>query len=247
MNTLLNYGALLREILFPAGCAVCGTPLVYVDEARYGLCPTCRAAFTVEAGRRCGICGKPLVSEIDVCMDCRDAPPRTFDRVLAIFPYAGDGKKLLSSFKFGKNRAAGIFLAEKLAEGTRILLEEIDHSAKLEHPALVPVPPRPGKLKHEGWDQIDFIAGVFKKMGKRGALPPVRRCLKRLRSKSQKKLDKRGRRLNLTGRIQCAKTAPREVILFDDVYTTGATMDACAASLKQSGAEKVFGVCLFYS
>ena len=54
------------------------------------------------------------------------------------------------------------------------------------------------------------------------------------------------RKTNLMGKIICTKPAPKTVILFDDVITTGATLDACAAALKGNGAEKVYGVCLFY-
>jgi predicted amidophosphoribosyltransferase len=48
------------------------------------------------------------------------------------------------------------------------------------------------------------------------------------------------------GKIICAGPPPKIAILFDDVITTGATLDACATALKTAGAEKVYAVCLFY-
>jgi len=106
----------------------------------------------------------------------------------------------------------------------------------------VPVPPRPGKIRKQGWDQIEYLAGLLEK--EHGL--PVTRCLKRLPSRTQKKLNREERGKNLKGRILCIKTPPRIAILFDDVITTGATLNACAASLIEGGAEKVYAVCLFY-
>jgi predicted amidophosphoribosyltransferase len=50
----------------------------------------------------------------------------------------------------------------------------------------------------------------------------------------------------MKGRIICVKAVPRRVLLFDNVITTGSTLDACAEALKEGGAEKVYAVSLFY-
>jgi predicted amidophosphoribosyltransferase len=119
--------------------------------------------------------------------------------------------------------------------------------------AWTPVPPRPGKIKHNGWDQVEYLAGLLEKERGRGDFftPPVCRCLERLPSESQKELDREKRRLNLKGRIvlragKGAGPVPRRAVLVDDVYTTGSTMEACAEALKRGGAEEVYGICLCY-
>ncbi|MDR1024441.1 MAG: ComF family protein, partial [Treponema sp.] len=102
-------------------------------------------------------------------------------------------------------------------------------------------PPRPGKIRRSGWDQVEYLARRLEKEDL-----PVRRCLKRLPSKTQKKLGRQDRLQNLEGRFISTAAPPRRALLIDDVMTTGATLEACAAALKKAGSELVYGICLFY-
>jgi ComF family protein len=232
---------LIREFFFPRGCALCGTSLLGMEEAWYGLCQDCRKSLQDEKGARCSLCGKPLISEIGCCLPCRDGGDRSCSRVTVIFPYIGQYRKLLAAYKFGKNPALGHFLEEKIREGIERL--NVPQSMPPAPAAFIlcPVPPRPGKIRKTGWDQVEYLA----KLLERDKLP-VSRCLKRLPSRSQKTLDREHRLTNLKGRFIPIKKIPKEVILFDDVITTGATLEACATALKAAGAEKVYGICLFY-
>ena len=88
---------------------------------------------------------------------------------------------------------------------------------------------------------MEYLAALLEKKGM-----AVNRCLKRLPSKSQKELGRENRRSNLKGRIVPVRQVPATVMLIDDVMTTGSTLDACAAALKEAGSQTVFGLCLFY-
>lgn len=108
---------------------------------------------------------------------------------------------------------------------------------------VVPVPPRPGKIKERGWDQIEDIA---QRLSKRSV--PVLRCLERTGGMQQKLLGKKARAMNLRGCIAVKPEIliPKHVILIDDLATTGATLDACAVELKNAGCETVRAITLFY-
>jgi ComF family protein len=240
---------LLREYCFPSGCALCGKNLSGTEECWYGLCENCikvlekNSLGDKDRGDRCDRCGRPLVSERGRCMQCRNGEAPCFDRIVTLYPYRGMYRKLLGAYKFGGNLALGHFFAERIRETLARIPEFRDGGEA--GPVLVPVPPRPGKIHSAGWDQMEYLAGLLEKRG--GPPLPVSRCLRRLPTETQKKLDREQRRQNLRGKIVARTGAPETAILLDDVITTGSTMDACAAALRTGGAGKVLGICLFYS
>jgi len=226
------------NFLFPRSCALCGESLTGAGEMRENLCEDCRASVALSRDERCGLCGKPLISERDLCLSCREEKQRSYDRLWVLFPYTGKYRKLLTAYKFGKRIALADFLAEKI-------MEIIAAEPVLKDARIVPVPPRPGKIKENGWDQVDYLVRRLEKTQK--ATMPVVRCLSRKRSKVQKKLNRLERMENLKGRICMRIPPPQTVLLVDDVVTTGSTIQACSSVLKENGAQKVYGLCLFYN
>ena len=224
----------LREYFFPSGCGGCGEALLSTEDAYTGLCGNCRAVFqfAYNEKNRCRYCGRQLISEIDHCLSCRQKEAGKNERfnknlvkIIALFPYSGKFRFVLSAYKFGKMLGTGNFLSRFLILAQEDLDEELDIVGT--NVAWVPVPPRPRKIMQHGWDQIEFLAGRLERARKSGAkTAPVCRCLKRLPSKSQKELNRDERETNLKGKIACIKQPPKTAILFDDVITTGATLGA---------------------
>jgi len=236
MNYLLKILLWVKNLVFPSRCALCETALTDAQEIRYGLCTQCRTQLTALQGHKCNLCGKPLISEIDTCLSCRNDTAKTYDRLWVIFPYTGIYRKLLHSYKFAKNLAPACFLAEKV-------LEVIAVNPDLQDAVIVPVPPRPGKIKETGWDQVEYLVKqILKQSGKND----VCRCLKRRRSKIQKKLDRKERLENMKGRVYLRESPPKTALIIDDVVTTGSTLEVCSEVLKKGGTEKVYGLCLFF-
>ena len=115
---------------------------------------------------------------------------------------------------------------------------------------VVPIPPRPGKVRHTGWDQIAELCSHLRR-GYGITLLPL---LRRLSRTQQKKLTRSGR-LHALGttytlsrharRLQKLGVLPPAVVLIDDVLTTGATLETCAQVLKNAGVQCVYAITLF--
>jgi ComF family protein len=242
MNKLIHLFFLIKGFFFPESCALCGKNLIDICEIRYCLCQECHSLieeqFTAfQEGKKCNLCSKTLISENETCLSCRNGSQRSYDRLWTLFPYIGKFRTLLTAYKFEKKLALAGFFAEKV-------IELIQGTTEMKEICLVPVPPRPGKIKNTGWDQVDYLVRRISKLSKGNIF--AYKCLKRQKSKIQKQLNRKERLENMKGRIFLKGTVPAEAIVIDDVITTGSTMEVCSSVLKDAGTQKVYGLCLFY-
>jgi ComF family protein len=242
MNKLIHFLFWARSFFFPESCALCGKILIDVSEIQYCLCQKCylliEEQFSAsQEGKKCNLCNKTLISEIETCLLCRNGTQRSYDRLWTLFPYTGKFRTLLTEYKFGKKLALANYFAEKI-------IKLIQETTEMKEVCLIPVPPRPGKIKNTGWDQVDYLVKRVSKLSK-GSIRVYRR-LKRLESKVQKQLNRKDRLENMKGRVYLNGKVPSTAIVIDDVITTGSTIEVCSSVLKDAGAQKVYGLCLFY-
>jgi ComF family protein len=221
---LSSLGSLVREWCFSSGCALCGELLLGKEDALYGLCAECRKRLRIVPEER----------------------RASFGPSFSFFPYAGEYRTLMGAYKYGGNRNLGNFLAEVILKELPLFVDPSDIPE-----CWIPVPPRPGKIKKTGWDQVAFLCRCLERF--KGLWPGaglrafyLYPCLKRLPSRLQKELNREDRLHNLKGRIRLTRPVPRRVLLLDDVITTGATLEASAEALKEGGASEVIGLTLFY-
>jgi ComF family protein len=165
-------------------------------------------------------------------MGCRSGAQH-FEANFSLYLYqANAAAQCLSAYKSGGRRLLSGFFAERLLSVYR---------EKHEGLPLVPVPARRESLKKRGFDQIQLICHEMKKRGGPDFLPLLRRSKK---TREQKTLSKEERKKNLTGSIfpalRLPPALPEDVLLVDDVFTTGATANACAEALKNMGVKKVY-------
>ncbi|MCK9168845.1 MAG: hypothetical protein M0P01_00350 [Treponema sp.] len=179
-------------------------------------------------------------------MQCRTEKLLTHtDFVLPLYSYRLWNSVLLFRWKIDGERTLSPFFADRFASALAALPRQL---------VIVPVPPRPGKIRKNGWDQIDEICMFLELHWKYR----VCRILERKTTEEQKTLD-RTERLKTIGRAYSLKTGrrlkeglrrtdgllPQNVCLIDDVMTTGATIESCSAVLKTAGVRKVYAVTLF--
>ena len=233
----------LFTTLFPSDCRLCGSPLVNIS--RLPVCEECLSSIRPIGGGLCGICGErvmgpfALFAEGEVrCGLCRRTQP-PYAKAAAYGSYESGLRELIHLLKYDGVRPAANVLGRMLAEAIVPLQSLFADDAV---PA-IPVPLYTRKRHQRGFNQADLIARAFLKHDASGRFEfsPV---LERTReTQSQIGLSRHQRRENLRGAF--AVTAPeavcgREVLLVDDVFTTGTTVSECARVLRRAGAGKVY-------
>jgi ComF family protein len=216
-------------VVFPGRCLACGAWMDVEADPLVPVCARCRTGLEPIAEPRCPTCGMPLLVEEGRCTRCRSAG-YAFASSVAVFEYRGVVRELVIAFKSGRRRRLALLFAPYLAA----LLADSRPGT-----AVVPVPSRPGRSDP---DPVELLA---RELERRHGVR-VMRLLRRRPGAAQKSLSHADRLRNLRGRIHVARGArpTGTLVLLDDVFTTGATLDACTRVLLAAGAARVDAVTL---
>ncbi len=219
----------LLDMILPHYCILCARkPRQAGDNEHVPLCRECASGLVPIPSPRCECCGRELYSEVRICWDCRNSGHQC-DSVYPLFRFKGDVATLLRNYKSSRRRSLAPFWAT-------LMKQQLD--VRWPGWTVIPVPPRPEKLKAREWDQVEALAECLERRAVN-----VERILVRGKSGQQKLLDRASRKLN-AGRAYSLDPAhsgpvPERIVLIDDVYTTGATIDTCSSVLRAAGAARV--------
>lgn len=253
-STRIHLPAFLRHTaeslfatLFPADCRLCLRPLSNIS--RLPVCLECLQKVRPFAGRRCFTCGEILTAqsvpgfEADStakCGMCQRVQP-SFERAVSYGAYDGELRELIHLFKYQRVRPAAAELGKLLGGAMARLASEIGGS----RPFLVPVPLHKGRAGERGFNQAERIAKeALRWLPFAAELRPE--LLERRRpTSSQTGLTRHQRRENVRSAFhvpyrRLKELRERDVILVDDVMTTGTTAEECARVLKRAGAARVW-------
>lgn len=217
------------DLLYPPRCPVCHEPAPH----GHAICPDCTGRLPVITGNRCRKCGKPAEKAGGLCRDCAEAG-HVYKEGLGIFLYEDTMRESISWLKYRGRREYGRIFGMLMGRCAR------DELKRWQAEALVPVPVHRKRLLRRGYNQAEELS-----VGLSGftGLPVLSKALRRSgETRAMKELTPGERRKNLAGAFARGdgSAAGKKVVIVDDIYTTGSTIDVCASLLLEQGAEAVF-------
>ena len=233
------------SVLFPSDCRICGQPLLNIS--RLPVCPQCLAEMEPVRGKVCSTCGERVLSTYALADDdglircplCRRLD-RPFERAVAYGSYEDGLRELIHLLKYNGVRPAAAILGRMLAESITILLPLFEQKPVL----VIPVPLHKSKRRQRSFNQAELISRAALKLLPERQFELTPDLLGRVReTASQIGLTAHQRRENMRGAFavtRAAEVTGREVLLVDDVYTTGTTASECARVLRRAGARRVW-------
>lgn len=220
----------LLDLLFPPRCPFC-------DEITFeGVCEFCRKKVTMVTDPFCMKCGKPVTDRTrEYCEDCTSMR-HGFESGRALLVYDDMVRHSIYHFKYASRKEYAKVYAKMMGQNFKQYVEQISPDI------LIPVPLHKKRMKKRGYNQAQLVA---KCLEKEWGIPCRADLVRRTKNtRPQKELDRAERQNNLKKAFKIIENDVKlkTIILIDDIYTTGSTMDALAEALLQNGAAKVYFV-----
>lgn len=243
-SALRAWGQAALDFIFPAECAACKG---FSGDDRVSIfCKTCWDGIQRLDAPGCRQCGRPFLAFAAapgfpefLCGECQASPP-FFDRAISAAFYGGVMKAAIHQFKFSQKTGLGNMLAS-------VILQAID--GKFDpavYRIILPVPLHRSRYKQRGYNQAELLA---RHVADAHHLTLMTENLVRVRQTTAqwKIATRRDRRKNVKDAFQVRvpeQIRGQHLIVLDDIFTTGATVNECAKVLKEAGAASVFVVTL---
>lgn len=217
--------SMANQTMFPEGikCIFCGKDINHFDEKPF--CNECQNELLFNDGKRCKVCDMPINGESEVCDFCK-TNHKHFYKARAMFEYDGKVRSCLLNFKSNNQK----YLAKPIAF---LMYNSLPDDMK-NFDIILPVPLSNKSLKQRGFNQSGLLANEIAKISGKPTYENV--LLKTKETEHQKELTFKDRQQNLSGafKIENRKLIKgKNVLLVDDVMTTGATANACSEILKK--------------
>ncbi len=226
----------LINIIFPRDitCVLCDRELFDINEGN--LCNICMGSLQFTIGNTCRVCGRliPSSNKYRVCNNCM-LLDRNFDIGVSVLEYDDYSKKMFFDFKYyGKKYFAhtmAVFIKKKL----------IDLDLDVDIDCFVPVPLNKKKQEKRGFNQAELICKYLSELTGIKTLD----CIDRIKNtRALNGLSPEERQSVLKGSFALNQDlGDRVIVLVDDIFTTGSTINTCSKLLKENGAEFIISAC----
>ncbi len=229
------------HFLYPTTCPGCNCVVEWEKDGWKlgdGFCLDCRSKVEYALEPLCKICGKRLSDDrAEICSDCRRRG-HAFHQGRGVYIYSGAMHLSMYRFKYSNRRS----YSEVYVLDTLRLLGPWLHSLSVD--AVVPIPMYGPKERRRGYNQARVFAEALGRELGIAVLPDL--VIRTRDTKPMKGLSKSSRQSNLKNAFNITTTDVKfnKILLVDDIYTTGATLDAVAQVLKQAGVADVYGLYL---
>lgn len=222
---ILNF---LLTFIYPKACMSCNTLLNY--NTKIELCDNCAKDFNPYRGNRCITCDRPI-DNTGECSICK-SEKIYFEKGYCVYPYAGAVRNTILNFKFKNMALYYTYLGSKMTEYYfEYIMESYDY--------ITAVPIHKKKLKIRGYNQAELLAEYISEQ----INIPYCTVLKRtVNTKPQNALNKKERVVNIKNAfslIDNINIKNKSILIVDDIFTTGTTINECCKVLKKAGAFKV--------
>ena len=211
-------------------CIVCDAEIE--DDNKYSICYDCIRNLPFNNQNVCERCGEKIDDLAKFCNSCKNNNDRHFDKARAVFNYTDEIVNLIHNMKFNQKRYIARYLSE-------YLLDEFErHNWKID--VIVPIPMSEKRRKEREYNQSEELCYAFKQNGYN---VDFEHFIKAVDTPHQTNLTKKERMKNLKNSfavIDKSVFKNKNVLVIDDVYTTGSTMEEASAVIKKAGAKEVY-------